>query len=144
MNKLDPNRPLLCRTCKRLLPITEFVLSKNAVRANAHCKECKCKQHKYRVANEIGFKEAEAKFKRDRKRRIKMWAIEKLGGKCTKCGLTHHPAVYDFHHLDPKTKEIGIGSMITYKISRLEEELAKCILVCANCHREIHFGEEWL
>ena len=45
----------------------------------------------------------------------------------------------DFHHIDPSTKEFNISGG-TKAISKLKQEVDKCILVCSNCHREIHAG----
>ncbi len=45
----------------------------------------------------------------------------------------------EFHHLDPLQKDIQIGSQ-RHLSSRVIEELSKCIVVCANCHKKIHAG----
>jgi hypothetical protein len=45
----------------------------------------------------------------------------------------------DYHHLDPSIKERGVSQMISGNSwKKIEEEISKCILVCANCHRKIH------
>ena len=45
----------------------------------------------------------------------------------------------EFHHIDPNQKDYGIGAKgYTRSIEKNKEEVDKCILVCANCHREIH------
>ena len=46
--------------------------------------------------------------------------------------------VLDFHHINPKEKDPKAGSMWMWSRQRLKKELDKCILVCANCHREEH------
>ena len=62
---------------------------------------------------------------------------EEAGNCCSKCGYNKCIAALEFHHLDPNAKEGGIiGS--TASLARQREEASKCILVCANCHREIH------
>ena len=59
------------------------------------------------------------------------------GNKCSKCGYDKCTAALEFHHLDPSQKENGvIGSTASLKKQR--EEAAKCVLLCANCHRETH------
>ena len=66
-------------------------------------------------------------------------AIEYKGGKCVKCGYNKCNAALDFHHLDPTQKEFNLGSHgHTRSWERMKVELDKCILLCANCHREIH------
>jgi len=63
-------------------------------------------------------------------------AVELLGGKCSICGLVDNPAVYDFHHRDPKEKDVGISQAKSW--AAIEKELEKCDLVCSNCHRKLH------
>jgi transcription elongation factor Elf1 len=65
--------------------------------------------------------------------------IEMFGNKCGRCNRTYHSCVYDFHHVDPSTKEFILsGSSLGKSLETLKAEAAKCIMVCANCHREIH------
>ncbi len=76
-----------------------------------------------------------------RRRRIKEKAILYLGGKCQLCGYNKYQGALDFHHLDPLTKNFGIGGQgHSRSWERVKEELDKCILVCANCHREVSAG----
>ena len=73
-----------------------------------------------------------------RRRKIKERAIEYLGGACVLCGYKKYQGALDFHHLDPSTKSFGIGGNgHSRSWDRVQEELDKCILVCANCHREV-------
>lgn len=58
---------------------------------------------------------------------------------CTVCGYSKCQEALDFHHLDPNTKDIKVKDAVRQRgTEKLKEELAKCIVVCANCHREIH------
>lgn len=76
-----------------------------------------------------------------RRKRLRQQAIEYKGGKCITCGYTRCQAALDFHHLDPTQKEFGISlDGITRSWTRVQAELDKCVLVCSNCHREIHAG----
>lgn len=71
--------------------------------------------------------------------KIKKKAVEYKGGKCQICGYNKCMRALTFHHIDPKTKSFGISG--AYKSwERLKPELDKCILVCQNCHAEIHDG----
>jgi hypothetical protein len=75
------------------------------------------------------------------RRTIKLKAIEYKGGKCVCCGYDKYPGVLDFHHLDQGVKEFSIGARgYTRSWEKIKTELDKCILVCANCHREIEIG----
>lgn len=77
-------------------------------------------------------------FRKNLKRR----AVDYLGSSCKVCGYNKCLAALEFHHLDPKEKDFQISDV--YRNPRKWEdvviELNKCILVCANCHREIHQG----
>lgn len=71
---------------------------------------------------------------------VKRKAVQYLGGKCCRCGLsTTHFEIYDFHHIDPLKKDITIGKN-RLCFDSIKNELDKCKLYCANCHRIIHYG----
>lgn len=82
--------------------------------------------------------------KQDTVRRIrrKREAVDLMGGRCVDCGLVFPLAVYDFHHLDPAKKEFNPCNMLTKNKERFMEELKKCVLLCANCHRIRHATDE--
>lgn len=74
-----------------------------------------------------------------RRKAIKLKAIEYKGSKCQKCGYNRCVDAFDFHHLDPNEKEFSpsrYGHCRSWE--RVKKELDKCILLCANCHRETH------
>lgn len=73
-----------------------------------------------------------------RRRKLKQMAIEYKGGECEHCGYNKCPEVFDFHHRDPSKKDFGIGGIGSIAWGRLKLELDKCVLLCANCHREEH------
>ena len=72
-----------------------------------------------------------------RKRR-KDQLVEMLGGACSRCGYTGPSSAFDFHHRDPSLKEFSINRGVTLSWSKIEKEIEKCDLLCANCHRIIH------
>lgn len=112
----------------------------NGVRSRSStCKKCNTKIAKqYKIDN----RERENVLASERRRNKKLKAIARLGGKCSHCNSIFHPAVYDFHHVDPTTKEIGTGQLMNATEERLNKELDKCILLCANCHRIEHWNTE--
>ena len=69
-----------------------------------------------------------------RKRRF----IDMLGGKCSVCGYNHNMAALDFHHVRDKKFPLSSKNICSMSIDRLLPELEKCVLLCANCHRELH------
>lgn len=66
--------------------------------------------------------------------------IDAFDGHCCCCGYNQCNAALELHHLIPKEKEFSFGHIMANPKSwaKIVEELKKCILVCANCHREIH------
>ena len=65
-------------------------------------------------------------------------AVELLGGKCSKCNLVFDPVCYDFHHVNPSEKDLTIGENMLISKTKLFNEIKKCVLLCANCHRLTH------
>ena len=74
-----------------------------------------------------------------RRKKLKELAVKYKGGKCCICGYNKCLEALEFHHLG--NKDFGFSSRgITRSWNKLKKELDKCILVCANCHRELHAG----
>lgn len=72
----------------------------------------------------------------------KDYYIRMKGSKCEICGFEYNgenAACFDFHHLDPNEKDYEPSTAIRLKQEKAMEELNKCQLVCANCHRLIHY-----
>lgn len=71
----------------------------------------------------------------------KINAVEYKGGKCEICGYDECYKALHFHHTDPTKKDPNFVKMMDSKsanIEKIKPELDKCLLVCANCHIEIH------
>lgn len=68
-------------------------------------------------------------------------AIEYKGGRCEICGYSKCPEALEFHYADSSLKDFGVSEKgHTRSWEKVREEIEKCVLVCANCHREIHAG----
>lgn len=100
--------------------LTEHVLQTNG---SYKCKECR--------------KDAVI----DIRRRNKIKLVEYKGGKCERCGYDKCIDALEFHHLNPDEKDFGVSCGDTRSLEKLKAEADKCIMVCANCHREIHAEE---
>ena len=73
------------------------------------------------------------------RRNMKLQAIKLLGGKCSRCGYNKWCVdALEFHHENPNEKEFKLGSGNTMSWKDYKKELQKCILICSNCHKEIH------
>ena len=63
----------------------------------------------------------------------------KLSRGCSECGFNTHVAALEFHHLVPGEKEGCVGKLLREaSMERLLAEIAKCKVLCANCHRIVH------
>lgn len=81
-------------------------------------------------------------YVRNRDRRIDEWFKEyKKSLSCELCG-ENHPACLDFHHKRPEDKKFALGrprNRSSFKA--LKEEIAKCRVLCSNCHRKEHWNQ---
>jgi 5-methylcytosine-specific restriction endonuclease McrA len=74
-----------------------------------------------------------------RRKKIRQMAIKYKGGQCELCGYDRCFEALEFHHQDSSKKDFSISSRgYTRSWDKVKEELDKCILLCANCHREVH------
>lgn len=112
----------VCPNCKIEKEITNFYSRRNKEGASSYCKICTNTQTLLR----------QQKLKRE--------AIEYKGGSCISCNYDDYPGALDFHHLDPSKKDFSIGKVKHRSLNTIKSELDKCILLCSNCHREIHAG----
>ena len=100
--------------------LTEHVLQTNG---SYKCKECR--------------KDAVI----DIRRRNKIKLVVYKGGKCERCGYDKCIDALEFHHLKPEEKEFKLSCGEIKSFEKLKKEADKCIMLCANCHREIHAEE---
>lgn len=75
--------------------------------------------------------------------RRKLELIKLAGGSCSRCGYNKNISALEFHHVNAKTKKFSLDSrsLSNSSIERVIEEYAKCILLCSNCHAEIHYPD---
>ncbi|MFA5368967.1 MAG: hypothetical protein WC303_03130 [Candidatus Paceibacterota bacterium] len=129
-----------CYKCKCDKSINDF--HKNPTKKDGlqtMCKDCRKKYHKnhYDCNKEI-YKDKAKKYKKS----IMEWFIEiKKDLKCSKCGEDRY-WILDFHHINPNEKDIDVSSLLnTANKKRILNEIKKCTVYCANCHRDLHFQE---
>lgn len=76
-----------------------------------------------------------------RRRRLKEILVSEAGGRCNVCGYDRYIGALQFHHRDSETKKFGVGERgLTRSLEVLRTEVAKCVLLCANCHSEVEGG----
>jgi len=113
----------ICTSCKQELPSEAFY--KNAVTLDglgSQCKRC-----------DGAGKQVKA---RENKRRL----VDAFGGCCSVCGYSKSLQVLQFHHHEPN-KERGVSDLLRNKYEVALAEAKKCILLCSNCHLELHEKE---
>lgn len=73
--------------------------------------------------------------------RRKLELVQMLGGQCMHCGYKKNLAALSFHHEneDAKSHEMDMRSLSNRRMERVMSEFEKCILLCANCHMELHY-----
>jgi hypothetical protein len=76
-----------------------------------------------------------------RREKVRLMAVAYKGGLCQVCGYNVCTEALEFHRLDPTQKDFGISNKgYTRSWEKVKDELDKCALLCANCHREVHAG----
>lgn len=81
-------------------------------------------------------KEQQKRYRERRKERI----LRTMGNKCAICGYNKCSDTLEVHHIKPEEKEFSISARPDISWERTSQELKKCVLLCANCHREYHAG----
>ena len=117
----------ICTKCGRELPLNAFPWrDKTKGTRRADCKECHSEYMKQQYAQKKNIIEE-----------------QKAQQKCAKCGESRG-YVLDYHHLNPEEKETTIARMTSnrYNLEDIQKEIEKCIVLCANCHREFHHFEK--
>jgi len=86
-----------------------------------------------------------AEYRRKSRKKAKGWLDEyKKTLKCEVCGYNRCSGALDFHHKDIKEKKFNIGqSAHKYGKEIILKEIEKCFVLCANCHRELHYEEKY-
>jgi hypothetical protein len=120
-----PIRPIKKRTVFECLVCSKPLLGKQ----RKFC-SLQCKTH------------AHSSYPKQKERGIvrKLELLEKGGGACAVCGYSKNITAFHFHHLDPSKKRFRLDSRAISNRTwqSILEEFAKCILLCANCHAELH------
>jgi transposase-like protein len=75
------------------------------------------------------------------RQKVKTTLVQEAGGACVICGYSRAIHALEFHHLDPEQKRLALSAQgVTYSLDVLRAEAQKCVLLCANCHREVEHG----
>lgn len=131
-----------CSRCKLPKDLSEFYTKKSAKDGyQSVCKQCMITNSKGRYQHNPQIKlntKLNAKRDIDKLRAICDKIKQNYG--CSFC-VENNPICLDFHHLDSTTKEGDVSIFASHKAKeKTINEINKCLVVCANCHRKIHFG----
>lgn len=120
----------------KLLNIMENIIQKV-------CKKHGLTDYAYVVSeNRYRCKKCMNNYVTEKRRRLKEALVKYKGGKCEICGYNKCINALEFHHLNPNEKEFGLSNGNIKSLERLKKEVEKCILVCSNCHHEIHYADK--
>lgn len=130
---------LICSKCGKEKTLDNFKLNNKRKRGFDYwCKEC-CKIYD---SKRYGEKKSQIiSLKKERRDFNKKWfSSYKENLVCSKCG-EDHPACLEFHHIDGNTKENDISTLVVqgYSLEKIEDEIKKCVVLCSNCHKKLHF-----
>lgn len=125
----------ICTKCNLEKPIEEF----NNNQCKTDGKQSECKQCHRLLCNKYYQNNKQQYRNRSKVHRLKIYQIvnniKKSG--CCKCG-EKDIACLDFHHINNKIK--SISSLIANEnLDLINKEIQKCIILCANCHRKLHY-----
>lgn len=129
-----------CNTCKTDKMLSEFRKDSSQKDGYQHrCKQCA------RVYHQSVYNATQSQKARTRnasRREIGKALIDEARScGCSMCEEDDLVCL-EFHHIDPNVKEFQVGGYgINFSLDRLRAEIAKCIVVCANCHKKIHAGK---
>ncbi len=129
-----------CCMCKIDLPVSSFKTNtRKRDGLQSQCIECQKAYRKSHYENNRQKYKDKARVWNDKF--LDWWKDFKSELSCTNCG-ENHPAVLDFHHTDPKEKDSEVSHLVSIgNKSRILAEVAKCVVLCSNCHRIHHYNE---
>lgn len=131
-----------CNKCSELKSVEEFNWkNKSKGRRDSLCKACRSAEwSKYYGDNKEAHRKAVRKYNKTQREEIKKLRDELKSVPCADCGECYGPHVMDFDHREGERKKGNPGDIVkTYSIKAYLEEIEKCDVVCANCHRERTF-----
>ena len=132
-----------CGMCKEWKDESEFAKRtfKKSVGTQGNCKKCSNANRAIYYKNN---REQQVRVRKEYRQNNRIWFDEyKSTLKCKECP-ENNPACLDFHHRDPSKKEVTLGDAVRmgWSKERTLKEIEKCDVLCANCHRKLHYNEK--
>lgn len=132
-----------CPACKTDKPRSEFHAQKKRYDGlQSNCKACKSSRSaaSFKSDKDYRLRQNESN-KRNRKEKAAFVRAYKTSKGCLFCSENHEAAL-DLHHVDPSIKDSAVSQMLYNSLEKIETEIAKCVVLCSNCHRKHHAGVE--
>lgn len=141
--KLENQEGRRCTICKTIYPETSDYFGthkNNQCKLDTYCKLCRREKTKENYhKNKQKWRETHSRSSEFKKNKIIEYKQQTEG--CVKCNEKRY-WLLDFHHVDPQTKLFQISQGGEKGWEKILEEISKCVLLCANCHRDFHFLEK--
>ena len=134
----------ICSGCSTEKELSEFHLRKSSKDGHkGRCKDCLNEWKRGYIKGKGRTKHIQNTIKSRQSKSDYVNSIKANG--CSICGYNKCLRALTFHHLDPLIKIDSISNLLSKSAprQRIDEEIKKCILVCANCHTEIHDREDY-
>lgn len=134
IGEITEPRTKVCRSCHQDLPIESYRWKNQAMGFRIErCQECDIQDRAARYArNPASYLDSNKRTQAY----LKTVLNRMKSGPCMDCGRTYQPYVMDFDHRDPSTKVCKVSSLVYSGSEQMVlDEIAKCDLVCSNCHR---------
>lgn len=136
----------ICSKCKKELPATsEFFAGRTDRKIGTlqtYCRECQAEYKKMHYAKN---KQSYMDNAHNTQKKIFIWFQELRETLiCSKCG-ENRAWVLDFHHIDPLSKDDSVVNIARSSSSKKKilKEIDKCIVLCSNCHRDLHHNQRY-
>lgn len=131
----------ICTICNQEKPLQLF--SKKRTAYNSVCKSCdslRFKEH-YKTHKQYYINKA-----RQTEQELKKYILKYKSDKaCSICGYNHNTNILQFHHTTPANKSNDVTKLTKQgSLSKIKLEIDKCILLCPNCHMDLHEKTGWV
>lgn len=129
----------LCNHCNKTKPYSEFYSRqrKTKISYGYYCISCHLEKMR---ANYKGDSDKYKDRAKTARKKFRKFVIAQKQKPCADCGVQYPHYVMDFDHLEPSKKSFNVGTWRNQSMEKVVEEIAKCELVCSNCHRERTHG----
>lgn len=130
------NRTQRYKYCVECLPVGKhYMTAKSLHGKKLICKQCG-EEYIFKSNSKVTKTRCIKCFNKRKRSANKRRAVELKGGKCQLCGYNKYDGALSFHHVDSNEKSYNLKGSVSW--AKFESEINKCILLCFNCHQEVH------